>query len=302
MKKKFATAILAGVLSAGMVLPAFATTPTTPDGGGSDNGVNPAGTGTVVQAGIIVQDKNPVVKVEVPTLFAFVVNGITDTSDSSSIHSGADGNLYLPNATVDVTTPAAAGTDGEYSLNISGQSTLPIKNYSTYEEAVSGEIVRQGLAVTINGEIKEVQGAAANKKYWVYSPDAATGVRADFKKYWISVEGIGLTTKTSDNGYKMASDITLTAPDTEYNTSTKTYGNLDSTTKQATAPSVLDAKFDVTVGGQRGQYHQVEESAKIGTIEWTVSTDVSAAGVETAPNNDYLAASGSNWDTVPTAP
>lgn len=46
--------------------------------------------------------------------------------------------------------------------------------------------------------------------------------------------------------------------------------NLDNTTKLAKAGNVEEVTFDVKVGGVRGDYNKVENSAKVGTINWTV--------------------------------
>lgn len=300
MKKRFATALLAGALSTSMVMPALAS------------GVVPSNTGTDVIAGIMIQDKNPVVKVEVPTMFAFVVNGTTDTTDTTSV-SSTNGNIYLPNVKVEVDTTSTPNAVGgyAYSLTYTGDGDMKMNNYSTYEaeETISGANVnvRKGLPLTINGEIQEASTVPANQRFWQYSATAATGNRADFKKYRLSVDGIDMTTVTT-NGYKMASDITLTGPSTGYvydpATASVSYTNLDTTTNLAVSPTTHLANFNVIVGGERGQYSQVEQSAKIGTIVWTVSADISLDGVETAPNNNYLAIdpSSSTNDTTPTAP
>jgi len=313
MKKKLATTLLAGAMSVSMVIPTFATTPTSPAGTGE---VVTADTGTEVWAGIIIQDKNPVVKVEVPTLFAFVVNGTTDSNDASAVTS-TNGNIYLPNVKVDVTTASSGGTGGVYGLTYTGDGIMRMNNYSTYEEkdTASGVTVRKGLELKINGEIREASSVASANKFWVYSAAAApTIARGDFKKYQISIDNIGLTTGTT-TGYKMASDISLAAPDTQFavdtsgTTPTVTYANLDDATKLAANPTTHTANFDVIVGGERGQYNQVEQSAKIGTIVWTVSADATVAGtstnpINTAPDNDYLAIdpTSANNDTTPTAP
>jgi len=251
MKKKLAATLLAGALSACMILPAFATITTVPD------------TGTEVWAGVIIEDKNPIVKVEVPTLFAFVVNGTTGTGDSSAVTS-KNGYIYLPNVKV----------DKNYSLHYTGDGEMKMNNFSTYLEKDQTESIRKGLKLTINGEIKE----SSEKNGWEYSNtivEADPGNESEFKKYQISIDTKGLTDVTPD-GYKMKDDIELEAPDTRY--SNGSYGNLDQSTNLAIKPTTHIAAFDVIVGGRRDQYNKSEQSAKIGNIIWTVSADVSASG------------------------
>jgi len=88
MKKRLITTLLAGVMATSMVIPAMA----------DPGGAVPASTGTDVWAGVIIEDMDAKVKVEVPTLFAFVVKGTTTVSDSSPVTS-ANGDIYLPNVT-----------------------------------------------------------------------------------------------------------------------------------------------------------------------------------------------------------
>ncbi len=276
MKKKLATTLLAGALSANMVMPAFATT----------NGVVPAAQGTEVWAGVVIQDKNPVVKVEVPTLFAFVVNGTTST-DASSVTS-TNGNIYLPNVRV-VVDKTNTRPDGGYmyDMDYTSDGKMRMNNYSTYEDG--GQ--RVGLALTINGEIQETSTEAAERNYWTYVPSvtelsAGVGDPDQFKHYSISVDTIKLDVPTTA-GYKMKDSINLDAPDTDP-AGDGSYSNLDTVTKMAITPTVHIADFDVEVGGERGQYKQVEQSARVGKIVWTVSADVSMDGVKTAPDEAYL--------------
>lgn len=244
MKKKLAATLLAGALSTVMIVPAFAT-------------VTTHETGTEVWAGVIVEDKNPVVKVEVPTLFAFVVNGtITDTDESAVTTS--NNNIYLPNYKV----------VGD-SLTITSDKEMKMNNYSTYQE---GDI-RKGLKLNLKGEIKETLNELPEKDKWVYSNTIVKadekGNRDDFRKYRILIDGNDFKEVTPD-GYKMAEAIDLEAPDTQN-------GNLDESSQLAIRPTTHYANFDVIVGGQRGQYKEVEQSAKIGTIVWTVSPDIQKA-------------------------
>ena len=57
--------------------------------------------------------------------------------------------------------------------------------------------------------------------------------------------------------------------------------------EQPGAGAEADATFNVEVGGVRGNYTQVEESAKVGTVIWTIQTPTTDANYNTAPNRPY---------------
>jgi len=272
MKKRLATTLLAGVMAASMVMPALASS--------NVGGSVPVGDGTEVWAGIIVDDNDAKIKVEVPTLFAFVVKGTVDTSVTGGVTS-ADGNIYLPNTKVRVDVPSGtAGVDAQYTLYTEGalavDGKLPFTNFSTYDDNGT----RKGLAVQINGNIKN-EGDAATRRYWTHTASTSTtAATTDFKNYNVSIDGNAFDT-VANGGLEMASSFTLAAPD-------DTPSNINNTTKYAIDGAVYNAAFDVTVGGERTQYSQVEQSAKVGNIVWTVSTTMSSDSVDTAPNEDYL--------------
>lgn len=277
MKKKLVTGLLAGVLATSMVIPAMA----------NQGGTVPTSDGTKVWAGIIIEDMDAKIKVEVPTLFAFVVKGTTNTSDTSAVKS-EDGDIYLPNVKVKVTTASdiAGGIQGVYSLEydqtLPVDGKLPFTNYSTYTNS-SG--AREGLGVNLNGNIKN-EGADVTRNYWTHATNV-TSAKTDFKKYNISIDG-NLFDTSANGGLQMAgTGLGLTAPnlDPQGNGTNVNLGDDD----YAIVGETLYAQFDVLVGGEKGQYRQVEESAKIGTIVWTVSVDVEHEdGIETAPDKDFL--------------
>ncbi|WP_024295115.1 hypothetical protein [Lacrimispora indolis] len=273
MKKRLITALLAGVMASSMVMPAMA----------EPGGAVPASTGTDIWAGVIIEDKDAKVKVEVPTLFAFVVKGTTDVSNTSSVTS-ANGDIYLPNVKVDVTTPSTNGQGAVYNLQTEGNLTvegkLPFTNYSTFKN-ISGR--REGLAVKINGNIKN-EGDDASRKYWTHTTSSNTGTD-DFKKYNISIDGNKFDTVANGGLQMSGAGINLAAPNTDP-LGDLSYSNVDSN-DYATVGETHHAKFDVSVGGKKGQYKQVEESAKIGNIVWTISVEMQG-DVDTAPNEDYL--------------
>jgi len=280
MKKRLTTALLAGAMAASMVMPAMAA----PDLGGAV----PASTGTEVWAGIVIEDKDAKIKVEVPTLFAFVVKGSV-TANAAAVGSGANGNIYLPNVKVDVTTPSVSGTGAVYDLQTVGNlveaGKLPITNYSTYDDAGT----RKGLDVNINGNIKN-EGTPESRKYWTHTTSANTSAATtDFKNYNVSIDGSEFDA-VANGGLQMAAGITLDAPDADLGGAAGSAANVG-TDDYAIVGNTHYAAFDVSVGGEVGQYTQVEESAKIGTIVWTISATINGddlGGVTTAPDAPYL--------------
>lgn len=279
MKKRLTTALLAGAMAASMVMPAMA------DPGDLGVGAVPAADGTEVWAGVVIDDPDAKIKVEVPTLFAFVVKGST-TAVGSGVGVTA-GELYLPNVKVNVTTPSDSnGENAVYEVSTVGTVTeegkLPFTNYSTASDGTG----RIGLAVKINGNIKN-EGDAASRKYWTHTTSGGTTTATtDFKHYNVKLDGHEFDTLAANGGLQLANDdaLTLAAPDVDLG---GTQANVDSVTKYATTGETTYAAFDVSVGGEIDQYNQVEQSAKIGTIVWTVSAEISG-DVVTAPDAPYL--------------
>lgn len=279
MRKKLASTLLAGALAASMAMPVFA----------SHGGAIPTAEGTEVVAGIILHDKNCRIKVEVPTLFAFVVNGTVDTNDADGVSSG-EGTILLPNVKVHVTESSQVSPGNpKYELEFVGNThgdTLPFTNYSTYREESSSGVIRRGQEVTLNGTIKN-EYTPIERNYWTHTKsDLTQPIQQHFKNYNVIIDNNNFDTAVTA-GWQMAQGITIGAPDTGYDATTNSYDNLDST-DLAIIGVTHDAVFDVLVGGQRGQYNQVEQSAKIGTIVWTISVAHEGNDVQTAPDNEYL--------------
>lgn len=278
MKKKLISVMATGILCASMVIPAMADTA---------GGAVPTLDGTDVYAGITLEDPDAKIKVEVPTLFAFVVNGSV-TADTSAVESvitnpGGPATILLPNIKVKVDKPSTtAGNDGEYHLETEASGNWKFVNYSTKKGTQVEN--RDGLEVKISGSIKN-EGTDVSRNYWTHvsnADDAAvSGTKDGFKKYTLEVNKEKFSTVDTDGSFAMANPITLAAPDL-------TAGGVDATTKYAKVGKEIDTTFNVYVGGQRDQYNQVEESAKVGTIVWTIQAE-SQDGVKTAPNEDYLA-------------
>ncbi|HBD00410.1 MAG TPA: hypothetical protein DC053_15300 [Lachnoclostridium sp.] len=282
MKKRFMTALLTGAMAASMVMPAMAAP------GDLRVGAVPVSDGTEVWAGIIIDEANmdAKIKVEVPTLFAFVVKGTTAIANSTGI---ADGDLYLPNVKVHVTTPSDVNVNAVYELqtvsDVTEEGKLPFTNYSTYVD--NGD--RTGLSVKINGNIKN-EGDIASRKFWTHTASGGTtDVETDFKHYNVSIDGHNFDTLAANGGLQMADAdaIALAAPDVNLGGAG---ANIDAVTKYASIGETTYATFGVSVGGQKGQYKQVEESAKIGTIVWTISAEIvdETGDVVTAPDASYL--------------
>ena len=269
MKKRFLTATLAGLLSAGMVMSAVAA----PDTDRSEGGAIPYSEGTDVYAGVILEDPDAKLRVYVPTLFAFVVNGSVDTGATDAI-SVENNNLLLPNVKVAVNTEDGNDPNHDYSIETVGEGHMYFENCST---AIDGD-ERVGIPVSIKGSIKN-EGTAASRNYWEHVGRDLTTDKGDFKKYRLSVDGIAFSEGSAD-GFTMKEAIALEAPDLGQDGS-----NLDKS-GYAIVGSQKDVEFGVEVGGQQNHYQQVEESAKVGNIVWTISYDIANNGdIDTAPQN-----------------
>lgn len=278
MKKKILSAVLTGAMCASMVIPAMANTA---------GGAVPTLDGTEVWAGITLDDPDAKIKVEVPTLFAFVVNGSVDAGATGAVESaitnpGGTADILLPNIKVKVDSAStAAGNDGIYHLETVASGNWKFVNYSTKAgNQVEG---RAGLEVQITGSIKN-EGTEASRNYWTHVANADDAVNkgetAGFKKYTLEVNQEKFDQVESDGSFVMSNPITLGAPDL-------TVGGVNKTTGYANVGREVETAFNVHVGGKKNQYNQVEESAKVGTIVWTIQAE-SQDGVETAPDNDFL--------------
>lgn len=285
MNKKALSLVMAGVLSACAVIPAFA--------GGTNGGAVPSANGTEIYAGVMLHDPDAKIKVEVPTLFAFVVNGSVSAADTDGVTS-TNGGILLPNVKVKVNQVSgelpnpADPPKANYSIQTVGDGVMQLTNYSTMadQNAGAGDSGRIGLEVKVNGNVKN-EGDAASRNYWEHVSGLlgteATPLAGEFKKYNISIDNKSLST-AANGGLELAPAdiITIGAPINIVNSL-----NLDTNTNLAQAGVTKTVAFDVAVGGMKNQYKQVEESAKVGTIVWTVSAEVEES-VYTAPDNDHL--------------
>lgn len=273
MKKRFLTATLAGMLSAGMVMSAVAA----PDPNDkSEGGAIPYTDGTQVYAGVTLKDPDAKLKVYVPTLFAFVVNGSVDSKNNNAI-SVENGSLLLPNMKVEVDEKDGNEENHNYSIQSVGSGEMYFENCST---AINEENKRVGIPVSIKGSIKN-EGSLESRNYWKHVGEAPGTEKEDFKTYRLSVDGYAFKEGT-DDGFAMEKAIDLEAPVLGENEE-----NLDET-GYAIVGSKKNVNFGVEVGGQQRHYNQVEESAKVGNIVWTISYDIENQGVETAPENPPL--------------
>lgn len=284
MKKQLLSAVAAGLLSVSMITSAFA-------GGASGGGAVPTADGTEVWAGILLDDPDAQISVFVPTLFAFVVNGSVDALQTAPVKSsitlaqqgitGGNETILLPNVKVDVTTDPATATS-DYAIQTVGSGNMQFQNMSTRrstsaETATNG--TRTGLGVDIRGAIKN-EGTEASRNYWTHVANvddvSAVGTDTEFKKYTLEVGKVGgaaqkFDAATADGSLAMTLPIALPAPALGYDAVSNTYSNLNTGTNLAVAGAIEDIAFNVHIGGQQGQYNQVEESAKVGTIVWTIS-------------------------------
>lgn len=294
MRRKVMATAMTGLLSASMVMNAFAAPGVegNPDGQGTHGGVSNYENGTDVYAGVVLDDPDAKIKVEVPTLFAFVVNGTVDDEDTSAI-SVENGSLLLPNVMVEV--DENSGTEGyrDYKIQTVGENKFYFDNFSTVKDENKDNAGRTGLAVEIKGSISN-EGTDADRNYWTHVENAPGTDEGDFKHYRLTVDGKPFSVVEGDR-FEMKAAVTLAAPDlgrTE-NAGEYEYTNLDEETNFAKYGEKTFVDFGVEVGGQRSDYKQVEQSAKVGTIVWTVSSTIKNSGdTATAPDNDYASEAG----------
>lgn len=268
--KKVLGTLTAAALCMSMTIPAMAAT--TNSGG---EVVTVPG-GTDVFAGVVVDDETNAdarIRVTVPTVFAFVVNGTLDAAKLNNPLSSADGTILLPNVKVNVLDPTSNNSD--YEIAVEQDSTMTFTNYSTKEKTGGG---REGIPVNLTGSI-ENKGSDKDRNYWKHSANAQ-----GFKEFTLSLESQKFNKAAGANTFEMANAVVLAAPDVS------DAANVDTTTKLAKTGAAKDLAFDVQVGGKRGDYKQIEQSAKVGTIVWTVGyqVDNTTNNIPTAPGNEFL--------------
>lgn len=247
-KKNLFAAVTATAMAMTMSVSAFAADATT----GTVGGVIPTDNGTDVYAGVVVDDPDTRIKVTVPTTFAFVVNGTTQDADKGKAISVAEGSLLLPNVKV----IGADKTGANAKLATVGESVAKFENFSTKE--VGGN--RKGVAVKVTGSITN-EGTVASRNNWT-----AVGTAPTAKYEYQLVVDQNAFAPLGANTYGMTTPIAVPAPNADTN-------NIDNNTKLAKAGAVKEVGFSVNVGGTRGDYNVAENSAKVGTISWTVSAE-----------------------------
>ena len=257
-KMKLVSVAAAMAMAASMSVSAFAAP--APPANSTVGGAVPTDNGTEVWAGVAVDNPDMRIKVTVPTLFAFVVNGSVDATEGAKAVTAANGGLLLPNVKVE-NVQGGGGAGSTYDLTTTGDSALTFDNYSTYYSSDDSDY--RGLAVKLSGSIKNETGSS-----WTHiATKPSETATQDLKKYRLSVNNQQFTAMNEDGSFGMATPIDLKAPENVANGS-----NLDDTTKLAKVPTSVEAKFGVEVGGTRGDYQTAENSAKVGTIVWKVST------------------------------
>lgn len=251
--KKMLGTFTAAALCMSMAIPAMAA--------GTSGEVVTVPNGTDVYAGVVVDDETKTdarIRVTVPTLFAFVVNGSADTGNTDPLNFN-QGTILLPNVKVN-----NLQQDGTYEISIEQSSTMTFTNYSTKRGGNSQTGNREGIPVNLKGTI-ENKGSAAERNNWTHTAKAIAA-----KEYTLSLGGEKFNTLAGNGTFEMANAIKLEAP------AILSTDDLDTTTELAKSGASVDLNFDVEVGGARGDYATVEESAKVGTIVWTVGYEVAA--------------------------
>lgn len=269
MRKSLLTSATSVILSACLAVSAFAA---------SGGEAIPYNEGTDVYAGVILKDPDAKIRVYVPTLFAFVVNGSVEQNATKAI-SVENGSLLLPNVKVNV---SETGTDKrDYQIETVGTGNMYFENCSTALKDQGNE--RTGIPVSIIGSIKN-EGSDESRNFWKHIENAPGTDASDFKHYRLNVDGIPFS-EVSRDGFTMKESIKLEAPDLGYN-GLDSYSNMDADSKLAIIGSKKDVKFGVEVGGKQNDYQQVEESAKIGNIVWTIGYGITNdTNTNTAPGN-----------------
>lgn len=213
------------------------------------------------------------ISVGVPMSYGFAVVGSVEDTDSGPVTS-ENGKLLLSNVRVVVTDPET----GEYAIQVTGERAVPLKNYSTdVREENLGEDnpEREGLPVSVHPYIKEVPDTFINnmltKHHWKPVAGEPQGVEEDFKKYRMGLNEAYFSDEeiiNDDSGpvtvYWLESDFELEAPSNVAENGW-TAGGL------ALIPSVSYVPVAVQVGGVQNQYKQVEQSVKVGTINWEIT-------------------------------
>lgn len=213
------------------------------------------------------------ISVGVPLSYGFAVVGSVESGDDGPVTS-ENGRLLLSNVRVEVTDPKT----GEYTIQVTGEREVPLKNYSTdvrEEDLGSDNPERVGLPVSVRPYIREVPTTIINgitrEHHWKPVKDEPQGVPEDFKKYrmglngeYFSEEGSIRDDSDSVTVYRLESELELEAP-SNVEENGWTAGGL------ALIPSVTYVPVDVQVGGIQNQYKQVEQSVKVGAINWEIT-------------------------------
>lgn len=208
--------------------------------------------------------------VTVPFSYGFAVLGTTETNTATANEaiSTANGNLYLPNVRVNVSTSSSWTVTG-YQLTYTG-TIMPLENYSTdVREENTGQTdpEREGLPVELRPYIVETD----KTNFWKASSTPPTSDGGDFKKYRMLLDGKPFSEESQRRNadgtlipvVEISDIIALPAPP-----DVPTNGYTAAGT--ANVPSRTDVPVDVEIGGRRGQYHQVEHSIKVAQIYWEV--------------------------------
>lgn len=278
MKKSVLTAITSVILSACLAVSAFAV---------SSGEAIPYNEGTDVYAGVILKDPDARIRVYVPTLFAFVVNGSVE-KDATQAISVENGSLLLPNVKVNVEESGMSGKRN-YQIETVGTGNMYFENCSTVLKTTpEDENAREGIPVSITGSIKN-EGTDESRNFWKHVAEKPGTEAKDFKNYRLTIKPSETEDEipfsvVSRDGFTMKNSIKLPAPDLGYR-GKNDYTNMDADSKLAIIGSKKSVDFGVEVGGKQNDYQQVEESVKIGNIVWTIGYDITNDGAtNTSPD------------------
>ncbi len=209
--------------------------------------------------------------VTVPIGYGFVVSGTTEASGAETTEaiSVNNGNLFLPNVRVKITTTSGSGTaayEMEYSAPV-----MPIENYSTDvrdENMDQNDPPREGLPVELHPYI--MKSTDTTSHYWKITSTPPTSADGDFKFYRMILDGKPFSVDTNKDVEGTSTAVVQLSDTIALDAPPDVPSNGHTAAGTALIPSKTPVPVDVEVGGRRGQYTQVEASVNVAQICWEI--------------------------------
>ncbi|MDR1764610.1 MAG: hypothetical protein LBR77_00645 [Lachnospiraceae bacterium] len=269
----FAAGLVAGLLSFAVVVTTVGTIRSSAFLPPETNSVGPI---TDVWLDVIKENQFARISVMVPVAYGFAVNGSLNTTDTVTI---SVSNSTLITSNIRITVDDHSSPNSSYTISVGADSNIAVYNYSTDvppSEQANADPNRVGLALNMGAKmirpvdpLSSLSLSGIDVGWWQFTELAPTPTAADFKKFRLSIDGhafdqlISGTSGTPDV-VGMNGTLALPAPPNLA---------LNGWTADGIAivPSITTFPVGVEVGGLNGQYHQVEESMKVGQIVWNVT-------------------------------